>query len=223
MDNNALGDERMISDKLKYVYRPGHTKEEVRDSYSTWADIYENELNPDRYKGPVLAAIECCGVIPESRRANALVLDVAAGTGLLGIEMQQKGFKNIHALDPSTKMLEKARAKKVYQKFFREFISEEQLSTVDEDTYDIVVSSGGMGQGHIPAGALWEMLRITRKEGFVIFSMREEYLRHPEYDGVLEALMNKMEETGKWRKIKKNVVPNYYAEKDGAVYVFKKE
>lgn len=30
-------------------------------------------------------------------------------------------------------------------------------------SYDIVVSSGGMGQSHIPAGALWEMLRITRK------------------------------------------------------------
>ncbi|XP_060072786.1 uncharacterized protein LOC132552614, partial [Ylistrum balloti] len=49
-------------------------------------------------------------------------------------------------------------------------------------TYDIVASSGGMGQSHIPAGALWEMLRITRKGGFIILVMREEYLRHPVYD-----------------------------------------
>ncbi|XP_021375093.1 uncharacterized protein LOC110464283 [Mizuhopecten yessoensis] len=118
-------------------------------------------------------------------------------------------------------MLEKARAKNVYEKFINEFISEEQLQ-IDADTYDIVVSSGGMGQGHIPAGALLEMLRLTRKGGYIILSMREEYLRDPEYDGVLEVLIESMEKKGKWIIIKKSVIPNYYVEKEGIVFVFKK-
>jgi len=30
------------------------------------------------------------------------------------------------------------------------------------DTYDCVTSSGGMGDGHIPSEALYEMIRITK-------------------------------------------------------------
>ncbi|XP_021375894.1 Williams-Beuren syndrome chromosomal region 27 protein-like isoform X2 [Mizuhopecten yessoensis] len=215
-------DKMGVNSKIKDVYTPGRTKEEVIDSYNNWADTYEHDLNPDKFRGPVLAANECCAVIPEKNRMSALVLDLAAGTGFLGKELHQKGFKNLHALDPSTEMLEKARARNVYQKFIIKFISEEEELPVNADTYDIVVSSGGMGQGHIPAGALLEMLRITRKGGYIIWSMREEYLRDPQYDGILEALIDNMEESGKWSKIKKRVIPNYYEEKEGAVFVFKK-
>ncbi|XP_060074070.1 methyltransferase-like protein 27 [Ylistrum balloti] len=210
------------NDVMKKVYTPGKAKEEVKSIYNIWADTYEIDLNPGRYQGPLQAAIECCEVIPEANKKSALVLDVAAGTGFLGKELQLKGFRNLHALDPSTKMLKKADTKNVYQKFINEFISEEPLIQVEADTYDIVASSGGMGQGHIPASALWEMLRITRKGGFIILVMREEYLRHPEYDGILEVLMENMEETGKWKMIKKRIIPKYFEEKEGVVFVFEK-
>ncbi|XP_060074072.1 methyltransferase-like protein 27 [Ylistrum balloti] len=210
------------NDVNKKVFTPGKSKEEVKDIYNSWADTYEIDLNPGRYQGPIQAAIECCDVIPEANRESALVLDVAAGTGFLGKELQLKGFRNLHALDPSTKMLKKADTKNVYQKFINDFISEEPLIQVEADTYDIVASSGGMGQSHIPAGALWEMLRITRKGGFIILVMREEYLRHPVYDGILEVLMENMEKTRKWKMIKKRIISKYFAEKEGVVFVFEK-
>ncbi|XP_060072785.1 methyltransferase-like protein 27 [Ylistrum balloti] len=222
MNTDDTGNDKMVYDKIKNVLSPGQTKEEVKDIYNSWADTYEIDLNPGRYQGPIQAAIECCDVIPEANREVALVLDVAAGTGFLGKELQLKGFRNLHALDPSTKMLEKANTRNIYQKVINDFMSEEPLIQVEADTYDIVASSGGMGQGHIPASALWEMLRITRKGGFIILVMREEYLRHPEYDGILEVLMENMEETGKWKTIKKRIIPKYFEEKEGAVFVFEK-
>ncbi|XP_060063609.1 methyltransferase-like protein 27 [Ylistrum balloti] len=222
MDTDEIGNEEVVFDILKQLFSPGQTKEEVKDGYNSWADTYETDSNPDRYTGPIQAAMECCEVIPEANREDALVLDVAAGTGFLGNELQLKGFRNLHALDPSTKMLEKANTRNIYQKLINKFISEEPLIQVEADTYDIVASSGGMGQGHIPAGALWEMLRITRQGGFIILVMREEYLRHPEYDGILEVLMENMEKTRKWKMIKKRIIQKYFAEKEGVAFVFKK-
>ncbi|XP_060063608.1 methyltransferase-like protein 27 [Ylistrum balloti] len=222
MSGNEVDNEKVICDRVKTAYKAGQTKEEVRDIYNGLADIYDTYSQPDQYQGPVQTAIECCEVIPEANREGALVLDVAAGTGLLGKELQLRGFRNLHALEPSTKMLEKANTRNIYKKFINEFISEEALVQVAADTYDIVASCGGMGQGHIPAGAVWEMLRITRKGGFIILAMREEYLRHPQYDGILEVLMENMEETGKWKTIKKRIIAKWFMKMDGVVFVFEK-
>ncbi|OWF55081.1 hypothetical protein KP79_PYT17064 [Mizuhopecten yessoensis] len=114
MNTNEFGDEVVVNHKIKHIYTPGRTKEEVRDSYNSWADTYES----------------------------------------VGLRATVGGY--------------------------------------------------------------------VRKCGYIILSMREEYLRDPEYDGVLEVLIESMEEKGKWIIIKKSVIPDYYVEKEGIVFVFKK-
>ncbi|OWF55085.1 hypothetical protein KP79_PYT17068 [Mizuhopecten yessoensis] len=114
MNTNESGDEVVVNHEIKDIYTPGRTKEEVRDSYNSWADTYES----------------------------------------VGLRATSGGY--------------------------------------------------------------------VRKCGYIILSMREEYLRDPEYDGVLEVLIESMEKKGKWIIIKKSVIPNYYVEKEGIVFVFKK-
>ena len=46
---------------------------------------------------------------------NARILDVGAGTGLVGEYLKKRGFCNLDALEPSLGMLEVAKTKNVYK------------------------------------------------------------------------------------------------------------
>ena len=45
------------------------------------------------------------------------IVDAAAGTGLIGVELNKLGYTNLCALDISPEMLDEAKKKNVYTKF----------------------------------------------------------------------------------------------------------
>lgn len=47
------------------------------------------------------------------------------------IQLLKRGFKELHALDPSESMLIKAKKKNVYKKFLCEFVNPEPSPTID--------------------------------------------------------------------------------------------
>nr|KAG5685422.1 hypothetical protein BaRGS_001507 [Batillaria attramentaria]KAG5686481.1 hypothetical protein BaRGS_018733 [Batillaria attramentaria] len=67
--------------------RPGITRAEATDYYNQVAmDLYEEYLNPRRYRGPVIAAEAVADFFPQERDSK-LILDFAAGTGFVGEEV----------------------------------------------------------------------------------------------------------------------------------------
>ena len=55
------------------------------------------------------------------------VLDIGAGTGLVGEVLHNKGFRNIDALEPALDMLNIAGTKGIYSKLYNEYITTEEL------------------------------------------------------------------------------------------------
>ena len=51
-------------------------------------------------------------------RQDIKIIDVAAATGLIGLELHKMDFTNLHALDSSQKMLSEARKQGIYTQFF---------------------------------------------------------------------------------------------------------
>lgn len=194
-------------------------KVQIIDYYNMWDD-YEKDLQPGRYNGPAYAAEAIDRSFP-SNKDKVLILDVAAGTGLVGEELVKRGFKEIHALDPSESMLIKAKKKNVYKKFLCEFVNPEPSPTIENDTYHCVVCSGGFGSGHIPASALKEMIRITKPGGMIVVVMREEYLNIPEYSDSLEPLMKQLQNEGLWMCIERSVVHKYFCDKHGVIFRYR--
>ncbi|XP_021375861.1 Williams-Beuren syndrome chromosomal region 27 protein-like isoform X2 [Mizuhopecten yessoensis] len=106
-------------------------RHEIIQYYSEWAYQYEEDLAPGRYDGPMMTAETCAQYFKKKDRQNVRILDVAAGTGLVGELLAKKGFSDIHALDPSEGMLELAKRKQVYKTFLNEYLTEDKLPVPD--------------------------------------------------------------------------------------------
>ncbi|XP_050724398.1 demethylmenaquinone methyltransferase-like isoform X2 [Eriocheir sinensis] len=203
------------------VHRSGITPEEMAAGYDEWSENYEKMMIwKGGYRGPAITLEEALRWVPPERRAKARVLDVAAGTGCVGRELHREGFRHIDAVDPSEGMM-KQRETGIYTNDFLEFIGSGH-STVPKDTYDLVVISGGMGEGHIPLSGLDDLVRVAKNGGFVIIVMRHEFLQTvPSYKDKLEPYMDQLEADGKWKKVERRIVPNYFCDKEGLVFVFR--
>ncbi|XP_050724477.1 uncharacterized protein LOC127002501 isoform X2 [Eriocheir sinensis] len=203
------------------VHRPGVTPEEMAAGYDEWSENYEEMMIwKGGYRGPAITLEEALRWVPPERRAKARVLDVAAGTGCVGRELHREGFRHIDAVDPSEGMM-KQRETGIYTNDFLEFFGSGH-STVPKDTYDLVVTSGGMGEGHISHSGLDDVVRVAKNGGFVIIVMRHEFLQTvPSYKDKLEPYMDQLEADGKWKKVERRIVPNYFCDKEGLVFVFR--
>ncbi|XP_064109295.1 methyltransferase-like protein 27 [Macrobrachium nipponense] len=215
-----------MDDKTAYkanyrCHEPGITPDQVADSYTDMAQNYDEILSPERYRGPEIAADEVAARISEDKRRAVKVIDVAAGTGRVGLLLKDKGFSKIDALEPSKGMMALLKQTGVYTNTYSEFLGVGQNS-VPKDTYDVLVIAGGMGEGHIPVKGIDDMIRITKSGGFVIIVMRKEYLDYvEEYKDKLIPYMDEMEKQGKWTKVELKTVHNYSFNKDGLVFTYK--
>lgn len=97
------------------AHLPGIQNNQVIDYYNKWADNYENDLDPSVYRGPQIAS-DMCNIL--LRNKDSKILDIGAGTGLVGGHLVKHGFNCIDALEPSELMLSKARSKKFIGIFF---------------------------------------------------------------------------------------------------------
>jgi SAM-dependent methyltransferase len=188
-------------DKLQWIYS-SRDNEELSARYDQWAKDYDTDLEDDfAWWGPEMAAGFFAGYVPK----EAKVLDAGAGTGLVGVALAQKGYRDIVAIDLSKGMLEEADRKNVYCEL-RQMVMGEALD-FPTDFFDAVISVGVLTLGHAPASSFDELLRVTRPGGHIVFSLRPDVY---EEDGFKEK-MAELENKDKWELVevseKKQVLP----------------
>lgn len=207
---------------LSVAYKTGGNSDVTAKYYSQWAknDYYEKHLNPELYAGPSIAAQAVADYFSTSKKENVKILDVAAGTGFVAEFLLSHGFSRIDALDPSEGMLQKARVKNIYNHLICCYLDDNKLPVL-KDSYDCAVTSGGMGEGHIPYTGLDQLIRVVAPGGLICIVMREEYLNHSQYKDKLEPHMEELVQEKKWELVSKTVVPNYCFDLNGLVYKFK--
>ncbi len=107
---------------------------------------------------------------------RAMVLDVGCGTGYPALEILRKmdAEGRIIAIDPSSPMLDEARAKagKLSGRriFFRSESALPKLAFTD-DVYDLVVCNAGLTELDDPERAIREFARVTKPQGRVAVSL----------------------------------------------------
>ena len=157
--------------------------DELRSEYDHIATAYDSELVEGMgYRSPAAVATAVQKVMPTEAR----ILDVGAGTGLLGAALAEAGFSRLDALDLSPQMLAEAGRKGVYGALREGRLGDE----LDYETggYDGVVACGVLTTGHAPAGSLDELVRITRPGGHVVFTLRSDGGGPPGFEQKIAAL-----------------------------------
>lgn len=122
-----------------------------REAYDDWADSYDDDLGTNSYKTPTRIAEALKQCLPADQ-THPRILDWACGTGLSGSALQEAGFKDIDGCDISEGMLEKARAKGLYNKLFTTPLGVPDPAMFKD--YDVVAAVGAVSVGAAPAECL---------------------------------------------------------------------
>lgn len=143
--------------------------EKVVRLYEAWAESYDGTFAAAMdYQLParVAEAFDRAG-------GRGPVLDVGAGTGLVGERLAELGFGVVDATDISEEMLEVARRKELYQRVFHGDL----MGRLDcpDSAYGGVVSAGTFTHGHVGPEALPELLRVARPGAVFALSINAEH------------------------------------------------
>jgi len=146
------------TENLEAAYALKAPEDSVR-LYSDWATTYDEEFA--KAMGYVYPREVARSFRDHAAPGDTPVLDIGAGTGLLGAELVDLTPDLIaDGIDISTEMLEVAGAKGLYRNRITADLTA-RLDIVDE-TYGGLISSGTFTHGHVGPVALEELLRVAR-------------------------------------------------------------
>jgi len=154
--------------RVQWVYS-SKSNSELTKRYDEWSKDYDKDLTEDfGWTAPKTAA----DFLVKHIRPDSIVLDAGAGTGLVGMALAAYGFQNITGMDMSKGMLEQAGQKGVYAQLDQMTLGEPL--EYDSDTFDAVISVGVMTLGHAAPESFDELVRITKPNGFIVFTIRTD-------------------------------------------------
>lgn len=178
-------------DSIEWIYT-SKDNEELRERYDQWAEEYDEDIVTDHdYQGTRVTAEYVLRYVP----TEAKILDVGAGTGLMGEVLASRGYNNQVAMDLSQGMLDLAQQKNVYQEL-RQMVLGETLY-FPTDSFDAAVGTGVFTKAHAPASSFDEIVRIVKPGGFIIFTLNADSYKNAGFKEKFDAL----ESEGKWKLV----------------------
>jgi len=146
------------------------SKDDLIRQYKDWAGEYERDLINAGYRYPPIAS----GFVGKYLPYSSKILDAGAGTGIMGETLKLLGYGNLVAVDISPDMLKIAEMKQAYEKIQVMDIENMDFPSAE---FDGVICLGVFTPGHASAESLNEFVRVTKKGGYLIFSITS-----PAYD-----------------------------------------
>lgn len=159
-----------------------HSVEETKQIYADWAETYDRDVADWGYATPgrIAMALRRSGVNPDKP-----ALDFGCGTGLSGVALKAAGFAQIDGTDISPEMIEKARARNIYQHLW--LSDPGDLGHVKRGQYPIIVATGVISLGAAPPETLDMLIDIVPSGGVLAFSYNEATLADRAYTDRLDA------------------------------------
>ena len=101
-------------------------------------------------------------VFQDKPKDELKIIDVGAGTGLIGVELHKLGYTDLHALDISQEMLNEAKKKNVYKRYICAALSDQRIPEVETEEFHALICGGTLITAHIRPSALEEMVRMVK-------------------------------------------------------------
>jgi predicted TPR repeat methyltransferase len=167
----------------------------------TSPDIYDEFMGSVNYTEPDEIIKQTFALsLPHS----AKILDVGAGTGLIGESLYKNGYDNLHASDPSKTQLTKLEAKKIYKSSEVVLLGYGNFPTEEtKEQYDLVTAAGVFWKGHMPREGMEEIHGYLKPGGYFITAMRDFYYTEGESEMRYYSQINKMLDEKQFELVKK--------------------
>ena len=172
---------------------------------------FYDDLSPDGYDEMFRVAVKYTDpkIITENffelkLSKDVKVLDVGAGTGIIGELLHEGGITNIDALDASTTFLDTLVTRGYYKTAKIAMLGYGNFPEPErKELYDVVTACGVFLKGHMPKEALDEIHQYLKPNGYFVTAMRQCYYDPFEpmgYFGKFQSLLD----SGKFKLVKKN-------------------
>ncbi len=180
---------------ISTIYETLHAADldELEVIYKNWASDYEHDvIHLAGYVGHLITTDLLLNYL---KNKKARVLDAGCGTGLVGEILHKNSFNNIEGVDFSEEMLSVANQKKIYQSL--RLVDLTKKLDYEDNSFDAIVCAGTFTCGHVGPEALKEMLRITKKAGYICFTVRKQEWEASPYMKII----NDLENTNAWHRL----------------------
>ena len=146
------------------------TPEDSIKLYKKWAQTYDQDF---AFNSNYLSPNKICNYFNKHARSTDIpILDVGAGTGLVGELLYRTGNKKIIGIDISPEMLEQAKSKECYSSLMEADVT--RKIPLKSNSIGAVVSAGTFTHGHVGPDAFDELLRIAKPGGLFILSINSK-------------------------------------------------
>ena len=173
---------------ISTIYQTLHAadSQELEGIYKKWASDYDHDVL--ELAGYVGHLITSSLLLSKIKNKKAKILDAGCGTGLVGEILFENNYKNIEGVDFSQEMLDKAIQKQVYQSL--RLVDLTKNLDYEDNLFDAIVCAGTFTCGHVGPEALLEMVRITKKGGYICFTVRKQEWKASPYKEIIDKLEN---------------------------------
>lgn len=170
-----------------------------KEIYNIWSNTYDNYVQEQKYTGPRELVRKLSCMIMNFKSRDIEVLDFGCGTGLVGEEIHKQGVKVIvDGIDLSPNMLEKAKERNCYRNLWEinlmvnsiyidsleEISREGKVKDIKNNKikklYHLIVSCGVFLEGHAPIEIIEKLVDHLEREGLLLFTIRDSYLKQEE-------------------------------------------
>ena len=178
------------------IYKTLHVSnlDELKDLYKNWNDYENDVINLAGYVGHKVTTDTLFKYLKNNQ---SKILDAGCGTGLVGQILYKNNYKNIVGVDFSQEMIDRALKKNVYQSL--SLCDLTKKLEFEDGSFDAIICAGTFTCGHVGPEALNEMVRITKNEGYICFTVRKQEWETAPYEGIIQSL----EDSKSWLEVER--------------------
>ncbi|TRY68492.1 hypothetical protein TCAL_11274, partial [Tigriopus californicus] len=125
------------------------------------------------------------------------ILDPSPGPGLLSARLQTKGYGNIDAIEDNPDDLKRLIQSNLYRTCIPKTVGGINSTGLKDDLYDAVVMVGGFCPSKMTPKAFNELLRITKPDGHLLWSIRADLHSKISDYKLLDDNISALEKSGK--------------------------
>ncbi|XP_078365733.1 methyltransferase-like protein 27 [Oculina patagonica] len=170
----------------------------VRKAHDIWSETYEQDMITSGFQSPDVLVSELQKATESTfsvvGKEALKILDIGAGTGMIGEKLVARGFTNLEAIDLSPKMLAIAEKKNLYQRMVCDSLYNWRQH-FNAGQFDIALSCSVFTPGQLKPNAFDEIICLVKPGGLMAHSMREDAYSTVEYG--YESKLKQLEEEGK--------------------------